>query len=113
MKPERWQQIDQVLEAALERNRSERAAFLDQACAGDEELRREVESLLRAHEQAGNFIEKPPREAAEEILADHQSETLIRKQVGSYPIERLLGKGGMGEVYLPHDSKMERKISLN
>ncbi len=112
MKPERWQQIDQVLEAALERNRSERAAFLDQACAGDEELRREVESLLRAHEQAGSFIEKPPREAAEEILADHQSESLIGKQVGSYRIERLLGKGGMGEVYLAHDSKLDRKIAL-
>ncbi len=54
MKPERWQQIDQVLEAALERDRNEWAAFLDQACAGDEELRREVESLLRAHEQAGS-----------------------------------------------------------
>jgi hypothetical protein len=67
MKPERWQQIDQVLEAALERDRNEWAAFLDQACAGDEELRREVESLLRAHEQAGSFIEKLPPEAAEAL----------------------------------------------
>jgi hypothetical protein len=64
MKPERWQQIDQILGTALERDRNEWAAFLDQECAGDEELRREVESLLRAHEQAGSFIEKPPPEAA-------------------------------------------------
>ena len=73
MKPERWQQIDQVLEAALERDRNDWAAFLDQACAGDEELRREVESLLRAHEQAGSFIEKLPPEAALDYsgLADY------------------------------------------
>ncbi len=55
MKPERWQQIDQVLEAALERDSSERAAFLDQACAGDSELRQEVESLL-AHDSAESFV---------------------------------------------------------
>jgi len=55
------------LEAAQERERNEWAAFLDQACAGDDELRREVESLLRAHEQAGSFIEKLPPEAAEAL----------------------------------------------
>ena len=67
MKPERWQQIDQILEAAIERDRDEWAAFLDQECAGDDELRREVDSLLRAHEQAGSFIEKLPPEAAEAL----------------------------------------------
>ncbi|HXM36369.1 MAG TPA: protein kinase [Pyrinomonadaceae bacterium] len=111
MKPERWQQIDQILEAAIERDRDEWAAFLDQECAGDDELRREVDSLLRAHEQAGSFIEKLPPEAAEELLPEHQSESLIGKQVGSYGIERLLGSGGMGEVYLATD-KMGRQVAL-
>ncbi len=103
MKPERWQQIDQVLEAALERKSNEWAAFLDQECAGDEELRREVESLLRAHEQAGSFIEELPPEAAKEILQEHQSESLIGKQLGSYRIEALLGRA---------TDKMGRKVAL-
>ena len=60
MTPERWQQIDKLLERALERNPSQRHAFLDEACAGDEELRREVETLL-THEQEGvNSAAKHP-----------------------------------------------------
>ena len=83
MKPERWQQIDQVLGAALGRERDEWAAFLDQECAGDDELRREVESLLRAHEQAGSFIEKLPPEAAEEAIARTSIRAADRK-AGSF-----------------------------
>ncbi len=61
MKPERWHQIDKILEAALEQEESERSAFLDEACAGDESLRKEVESLLLAHNRAGDFMEEPPQ----------------------------------------------------
>jgi len=56
MKPERWEQIDQLLEAVLERPPNERAAFLAEACTGDETLRHEVESLLRSDEEAESFI---------------------------------------------------------
>ena len=56
MKPERWKQIEQLYDAALERNADRRASFLDQACEGDEELRREVASLLASDEQAGSFL---------------------------------------------------------
>jgi hypothetical protein len=52
MNPDRWRQIEELYQAALERDAIERAAFLDEACAGDEELRREVESLLTADEEA-------------------------------------------------------------
>jgi hypothetical protein len=59
MTPERWQQIDTLLHAALSRRASERAEFLQQACAHDEELRAEVESLLASHEEAGSFLAQP------------------------------------------------------
>jgi hypothetical protein len=57
MIPERWRQIDRLLELALEQESEQRADFLAKTCAGDEELRREVEALLKAHEQTGSFIE--------------------------------------------------------
>jgi len=63
MKPERWHQIDRLLEEALERDASDRPAFLDQACAGDEALRRKVKTLLDAYEQAvleKRLVQGPP-----------------------------------------------------
>lgn len=58
MKPEHWRQLDELFHSALEREPGERAAFLDDACARDESLRKQVEALLAAHEQAGSFIER-------------------------------------------------------
>ena len=58
MKPDRWQQVDELFAAALERDRADRPAYLDQACGDDQELRREVEKMLRFDEQAADFIEK-------------------------------------------------------
>ena len=98
MKPERWQQIDKILEAALEREESERSAFLDEACAGDNSLRKEVESLLAADEQAESLIEAPAVEMVAEGFAKDQVGSLEGQQIGSYKILSLLGAGGMGEV---------------
>ena len=69
MKVERYRQIDNLLEEAMERRPNERAAFLDQACADDIELRKEVESLLKAHEQVGNFIQDPAIEVTAKAMA--------------------------------------------
>ena len=95
MKPERWQQLDQLFHAALERKPEERAAFLDEACAGDEELRKEVEALIAAHEQSVSFIEKPALEVEARLLANEQSdagaESMVGKTIGHYRLIALLG----------------------
>jgi len=112
MKPERWQQIDQLFLAVLELEPSERTALLNQACAGDESLRSEIESLLTSYEQAESFIEHPAFEAAAEMLADGRAQLAGGQRIGHYEIIRLLGEGGMGEVYLAQDRKLHRKIAL-
>jgi hypothetical protein len=108
MTPERWQQVERLYQAALEREPSQRAAFLQQVCAGDEELRQEVESLLAYQPQAESFIEAPAlQEAAQRGSAD-QARSLVGRQLGSFKILSLLGAGGMGEVYRAKDSAWAR-----
>ena len=92
MTPERWQQIDQLLEAALGRVANERAAFLDQACTGDEELRSKLDALLAAHDRAESFIETPALEATAKALAD-RARTLVGSKLGHFQIVALLGAG--------------------
>ena len=94
--PERWQQVKAVLDGALERQGRNARAFLDATCQGDEELRREVESLLASEAEVGDFIETPSLPhlgGRREPLAEGQ-------RIGAYRIVREIGRGGMGAVYL-------------
>jgi serine/threonine-protein kinase len=110
MKPERWQQLKQIFQSALERNPAERSAFLSHACAGDEALRSEVESLISSHGQAGDSMEAMAAEATTEMLANDRA--LVGKQIGHYQVLSNIGRGGMGEVFLAHDTKLGRKVAL-
>lgn len=110
MTPERWQQLKQIFQSALERNPAERPAFLSRACADDPALRSEVESLLSSHDQAGDSIEVMAAEAATEMLADDRA--IVGKQIGRYQVLSHLGRGGMGEVFLAQDASLGRKVAL-
>ena len=108
MDPERWQEIDKLLSEALKREPSQREDFLEQACAGDEELHKEVRVLLEAHDRAGSFMERPALEAT----ASSSPPLLIGRHVGPFEILSLLGRGGMGEVYRVRDTRLDRINAL-
>lgn len=110
MSAQPWQQVKQILEAALDTPPPDRPAYLDRACAGDPELRAEVESLLKAHERAGDFLDSP---AAELALNDPATEPVrVGRHIGSYLVEEAIGRGGMGLVYKAKDTRLGRSVAL-
>ena len=96
MTPERWRIIDQVLDVALACDPARRDAVVADACAGDDALRREVESLLAAHDRAAgdDFLERPAAEALGAAAAPSLTERLATALAGRYVIEREVGRGG-------------------
>lgn len=112
MTPERYRQIGEIYLAAVGLDTHCRATFLDEACAGDDVLREEVESLLSSDQSAGDFISTSALETVAEELAKDEKIPAAGTSFGHYLILSLLGAGGMAEVYLAEDLRLQRKVAL-
>ncbi len=113
MKRENWQKVKAIFDSAVEVAPDDRSAFLNDACADDEELRREVETLLASSDEAESFMETPfAGEIAGLILGTPPNQLKNGQVFNHYKIVRQIGVGGMGEVYLAQDQKLDRKVAI-
>ncbi len=113
MNDARWQQIEELYHAALAVPAATRAAWLDEQCGADAELRRELESLLASHAQAAQgFIAEPAFAAVAAAIAAAQPGIAPGQQLGAYQILAQLGAGGMGEVWLAEDPRLKRQVAI-
>lgn len=112
MDAERWERAKEVFAAALEHDEGGRPQFVAEACEGDEVLRREVESLLSAHVNAGDFLNSAG--GRDLVTSDEPPTKLSPGQVisGRYQVLRFIGRGGMGEVYEAKDLELGTRLAL-
>ncbi len=121
--------LEDIFNAACDLPPARRMAYLDEACDGNTELRRKVEAMLRHHDDDEDFLETPAVEDAFKEIAAKENERatdqsgqagqagqarqpMIGRQIGNYRIQAMLGKGGMGEVYLAHDDDLDVDVAI-
>src|SRR5215510_479533 len=121
MEFDRWEQIERLYHAALELEPDALEAFLDEACAGDEDLRHEVTGLLACDVPSDSFIQSPAIDIAARAMAadppieastDSVGSLIAASQIGVYQLLEPLGRGGMGEVHLALDPRLGRKVAI-
>src|SRR5437016_6243719 len=112
MTPQRFQKISQIYHATLEREPEQRAAFLQQSCGGDRDLRHDVESLLASDKSAEAFFSSKGMKEKPKRLRGEPSQSLVGRTLDNYQVLSFLGAGGMGEVYRARDTKLGREVAI-
>jgi serine/threonine-protein kinase len=112
MTPERFEEVVRLYRAAMELDVAQRPQCLAEACAGDEALRAEVTALLNYDRRDGQLLDRPALELAARVLEEEQTRALTGRHVGHCRLLSLLGKGGMGEVWLAEDTQLGRKVAV-
>jgi non-specific serine/threonine protein kinase/serine/threonine-protein kinase len=114
MTPQRWQRVNDLFYAALERDPEERPAFLLRACPDDEEIISEVESLLASHHEADTLTGRPIFQKAVRVIADEDISSVEGNRIGPYRVIREIGRGGMGAIYLAErdDDEYHKQVAI-
>ncbi|MDQ3042227.1 MAG: hypothetical protein M3R11_07575, partial [Acidobacteriota bacterium] len=112
MKTDSWEKAKEIFGDALKFEPADRSRFLKEVCAGDDETRREVESLFASYDEAESYMENPAVSEVAEFIVAEQNRLASGQCFGHYEIIKQIGTGGMGEVYLAQDKKLDRRVAV-